>query len=129
MQHSINTPWAISEKYKNRYGDIWANLDFIFADKISAELFKTDPMNTNIGELCIYNQRIVLTYKDLLNYSKSSQIACNEAYINGSKSDIFVFRVKSQEFSLQRHELRKLHETLAEASTSALRAYELGLYL
>jgi len=30
---------------------------------------------------------------------------------------------------LRRHELRKLSETLTEASTSALRAYELGLYL
>lgn len=129
MTKSINTPWAISDKYQQRYGDVWTNLDFEFADKISEEVFKTDPMNTVIGNLCIYNQRISMTYKDLLNYSKFVHIANNEAYVNGQKTDKFDVRVKSQTFTLQRHELRKLSETLTEATTSALRAYELGLYL
>ena len=34
MLKSINQPWAISEKYANRYGETWTNLDFIFEDKI-----------------------------------------------------------------------------------------------
>lgn len=129
MIKSINTPWAISDKYQQRYGDVWTNLDFVFADKISEEVFKTEPMTTHMGELCIYNQRIPMTYKDLINYAKFVHIACNEAYVNGAKTGVFDVRVKSQTFSLRRHELRKLSETLTEASTSALRAYELGLYL
>jgi hypothetical protein len=129
MTHSINTPWAISDKYRNRYGNTWADLDFVFFNKISEEVFKTDPMATMIGELCIYNQRIKLSYKDLINYSKAAQIACSEAYINGTKTETTDFRVKSQTLTLQRHELRKLSETLTEAASSALRAYELGLYL
>lgn len=126
---SINHPWAISDKYRNRYGEVWANLDFVFAEKISEEVFKTEPMTTVIGELCIYNQRIKMTYKDLLNYSKFVGISNNEAYVNGTKTDTFDIRVKSQTFTLKRHELRKLSETLTEACASTLRAYELGLYL
>ena len=129
MTHSINNPCGISDKYRERYGEVWANLDFEVAEKISEEVFKTDPMNTLIGELCIYNQRIKMTYKDLINYSKSLNILMNEAYVGGTKTDMFDVRVKSQTFTLQRHELRKLSETLMDASSAALRAYELGLYL
>jgi hypothetical protein len=129
MTHSINNPCGISDKYRERYGEVWANLDFEVAEKISEEVFKTDPMNTLIGELCIYNQRIKMTYKDLINYSKSLNILMNEAYVGGTKTDMFDVRVKSQTFTLQRHELRKLSETLVDASSAAIRAYELGLYL
>ena len=129
MTHSINNPCGISDKYRERYGEVWANLDFEVAEKISEEVFKTDPMNTLIGELCIYNQRIKMTYKDLINYSKSLNILMNEAYVGGTNTDMFDVRVKSQTFTLQRHELRKLSETLVDASSAALRAYELGLYL
>lgn len=45
MLKSINQPWAISEKYANRYGITWTNLDFVFEDKISEENFKTDPID------------------------------------------------------------------------------------
>ena len=37
MTNSINLPWAISEKYIKRYGETWANLDFTFEEKISAD--------------------------------------------------------------------------------------------
>ena len=129
MLKSINQPWAISEKIANRYGETWTNLDFVFEDKISEENFKTDPMNTPIGELFIYNQKINMLYKDLVNYSKSVKTMMDEAYITGTKNDTYDVRIKSQTFSLKRHELRKLVETLSEATSSSMRAYELGLYL
>ena len=56
MTHSINQPWAISDKFRGRYGDVWADLDFVFNNKISAEVFKEDPMNTEIGYLSISNK-------------------------------------------------------------------------
>lgn len=126
---SINHPWAISEQYQEKYGAIWSTLDFVFAEKISEENFKTDPMNTHIGELKIYNQSVPLTYKDLTNYSKFVRTMMDEAYVSGNRTDVYDVRIKSQTFSLKRHELRKLSETLSEATTSSLRAYELGLYL
>ena len=126
---SINQPWAISEKYQQRYGQIWSSMDFVFQEKISEENFRTDPMNTVIGELCIYNQKLRMTYKDLINYSKSTQTVCDESYVSGTKTDMYDIRIKSQTFTLQRHELRKLTETLNEALIVSVRAYELGLYL
>lgn len=126
---SINQPWAISEKYQQRYGQVWSTMDFIFQEKISEQNFKTDPMNTVIGDLCIYNQKLSLTYKDIINYSKTVQTVCDEAYVSGTKADVYDVRIKSQTFSLQRHELRKLSETLTESLIVSVRAYELGLYL
>jgi hypothetical protein len=95
----------------------------------SEENFKTDPMNTPIGELFIYNQKINMLYKDLVNYSKSLKTTMDEDNVHGSKNDTYDVRIKSQTFSLKRHELRKLSETLSEATASSMRAYELGLYL
>jgi hypothetical protein len=126
---SINHPWAISDKYRARYGEVWANMDFVFAEKISQDVFSTDPMNTHIGDLCIFNQKIKMTYKDLINYSKSTLITCNESYAMGQRTDTYDIRIKSSTFTLNRLELRKLAETLDEAAASTLKAYELGLYL
>jgi hypothetical protein len=126
---SINQPWAISDKYQQRYGQIWSAMDFVFQEKISEENFRTDPMNTIIGELCIYNQKLQLTYKDIINYSKTVQTLCDEAYVSGTKSGTYDVRIKSHTFTLQRHELRKLSETLTETLIVTVRAYELGLYL
>ena len=66
MTRSINQPWAVSDKFRNRYGDTWADLDFVFNEKISAEVFREDPMNTKIGVLEIFNQKITFRYKNTL---------------------------------------------------------------
>jgi hypothetical protein len=126
---SINNPWAISDKYRARYGEVWSNLDFVFEDKISEDVFRADPMNSVIGQLHIFNQTLKMTYKDLINYAKLVKTQSDESYVSGTKTDVFDIRLKSQTFTLQRHELCKLSETLNEASVSALKAYELGLYL
>lgn len=126
---SINHPWAISDKYANRYGEVWTSMDFVFNDKISAENFGTDPMNTAIGYLELYKQQIPMTYRDIINSSKSVNTTFSEVYASREKGMTYDIRVKSQTFTLQRHELRKLAETLNEAQASALKSYELGLYL
>jgi hypothetical protein len=126
---SINNPWAISDKYRARYGEVWSNLDFVFEDKISEDVFRADPMNSVIGQLHIFNQTLKMTYKDLINYAKLVKTQSDESYVSGTKTDVFDIRLKAQTFTLQRHELCKLSETLNEASVSALKAYELGLYL
>ena len=126
---SINHPWAVSDKYRYKYGDIWADLDFVFQEKISEDNFRTDPMNTNIGQLRIFNQKIDLLYKDIISYSKSIKTLSDESYMSGTKNDTYEVRIKSQTFTLKRHELSKLSETLNEAASSTVRAYELGLYL
>lgn len=127
---SINQPWAISNKYAQRYGDLWTNLDFIFNDKISADNFKTDPMNTEIGSLKIAGQDIKMRYKDLLSYAKQLETYSINVYASRpQKTDTFTVEIKGRNFVLAKHEIGKLSETLTEAAKSSLHAYEIGLYL
>ena len=130
MTTSINHPWGISEKYKNRYGEIWTNLDFVFESKISAENFKTEPMNCLIGHLHIFNQKIAMRYKDLISYEKSVNTCTENVYsIKPTKEEVFPVDIKGQTMMLRKHELGKLSQTLSDALTIAMRSYELGLYL
>jgi hypothetical protein len=130
MTHSINQPWAISEKYANRYGKTWTNLDFIFEDKISAENFKTDPMNCTMGTLIVGGQSIQMRYKDLITYSKALDTYTNNMYASKpKKDDVFSLEIKGRDLLLVKHEISKLNETLNDALHISLRNYELGLYL
>ena len=130
MTRSINQPWAISEKYIKRYGETWANLDFEFESKISAENFKTDPMNCTIGHLCIFNQKLSLHYKDLINLSKNINTLSENVYAQRPKQDdVFYVDVKGYSFSLRKHEIGKLAQTLIDALEVSMKKYELGLYL
>ena len=127
---SINQPWAISDKYAQRYGDLWTNLDFVFNEKISADNFKTDPMNTEIGDLKIAGQSIKMRYKDLLSYSKQLDTYATNVYgSRAKKTDAFPIEIKGRSFNMVKHEIGKLSETLNEAAKSSLHAYEIGLYL
>lgn len=130
MIKSINQPWAISEKYASRYGEVWTNLDFVFENKISEENFKTDPMNVTIGVLHIAKQQIPLRYKDLITYSKAMDVFTHNMYAERvGKNDEMQISIKGREFSLRKHEVTKLNETFSDALETAMRAYELGLYL
>ena len=124
---SINHPWAISDKVRNRFGDVWSDLDFVFNERIQEDSFKSDPMNTEIGYVSIFNQKISMLYKDLIAYAKTVKSAADEAYTYGSKADLHEVGIKSQTFTLKPHELLKLSETLNEAASSTVRSYELGL--
>lgn len=130
MTNSINQPWAISDEYKMRYGATWADLDFVFEAKISADNFKTDPMNCLIGHLQIFQQQINMTYKDLISYSKSVSTLAGTVYANRPrKEDTFPVIVKGRTLVLRKHEIGKLAQTLSDALDVAMRKYELGLYL
>jgi hypothetical protein len=130
MIKSINTPAAVSDKFVAKYGKLWAELDFVVADKISVDLFKEDPMNTDIGYLSLNNRTIKFKYKDLLTYAKSIEELANTVYTsNASKTDVFDVSVRGESFSLRKHEISKLASTLSDACTAVARGYELGLYL
>jgi len=130
MLKSINQPWAISKKYANRYGQTWTNLDFVFEDKISADNFKTDPMNCTIGTLHVSGQKIVMRYKDLISYTKQIDTFTNNMYASKtSKTDVFSLDIKGRNMMLAKHEVAKLNETLSDALNVCMRNYELGLYL
>jgi len=128
MIKSINHPWGISDKMRKRYGDTWADIDFIFADKISEEAFKEDPMNTTIGYLQIAGASIKMKYKDLISYDKAiSELAAN--FSRADRTSQFDVTVKASNLKLRPIEITRLSETLHDSLTSTMRGYELGLYL
>jgi len=130
MYNSINHPWAIGDKQRQRYGDAWADMDFVFHEQIINDTFKEDPMNTSMGHLELFKQRITLRYKDLISLPKQLQEQYNEAkMMRQPKDQPISVSIKNNQYSLTQHELSKLIETLHEAETTAMRAYALGLYL
>ena len=130
MTNSINQPWAISDDFRTRYGNTWADLDFVVEAKISAENFKTDPMNCTIGHLSIFNQKIYMRYKDLISYEKSVSTLAGNVYANRpGKEATFPVDVKGRTLVLRKHEIGKLAQTLSDALEVSMRSYELGLYL
>jgi hypothetical protein len=130
MTTSINHPWAISDKIRSRYGDTWADLDFTFEPKISAEIFREDPMNVTMGEIHIVTTAIPMRYKDLISYTKSvGQLSTNLYAERPAKTETFEVSIKGRVFMLNKMEIVKLYETLNDATNTAVKAYELGLYL
>ena len=130
MTTSINQPWAISDKMRNRYGNTWADLDFTFEPKISAEVFREDPMNVTMGSLHVVTTSIPMRYKDLISYSKSVSTFAGNVYANRPGKDVtFPVEIKGQTLVLRKHEIGKLAQTLSDALEVSMRSYELGLYL
>ena len=130
MTTSINQPWAVTDKFRQRYGAVWADMDFVFHAKISEDAFRTDPLNTSMGELQIAGQRIPMRYKDLLSYTKSLDTLSTNLYSERvGKTETFEVSVKGRDFQLNRIEIGKLSQTVSDASASAMKAYEVGLFL
>jgi hypothetical protein len=125
--NSINQPWAISDKIRNRYGATWADIDFTFNEKISEESFREDPMMVSIGTLEVAGAKIKFRYKDLIAYSKSfTELSANYSRI---KNESFPIEIKTFTINLTSHEITRVSETLNDALITTVRAYELGLYL
>jgi len=128
MTKSVNQSWAISQKFRNRYGSTWADLDFFFKDRVYSNIFKSDPMNTNVGSLQLEGMSLPFKYKDLIMYNKKATKLGAQTH----RSDLqekFAVDIKSKTFMLNRQEINRLRETLDDALVTVQRSYELGLYL
>jgi len=128
MTKSVNQSWAVSQKFRTRYGSTWADLDFFFKDKVSAGNFKTDPMNTNIGALQLEGISLPFKYKDLILYNKKATKLGAQTH-RSDISEKFAIDIKSKTFMLNRQEINRLRETLDDVLVTVQRSYELGLYL
>jgi len=128
MTKSVNQSWAISRKFRNRYGSTWADMDFFFKDRVYAETFKTDPMNTDVGKLQLSGMSIPFKFKDVISHSKLLSKMVNLSY-KADLSEKFEVDVKNKTFLLNRQEINRLRETLDDTLVTIQRSYELGLYL
>ena len=128
MIKSVNHSWGISPKFRQKYGETWADIDFYFADKISKDRFRNDPMKCFVGTLELSRHSFKFTYKDLLSYTSSVAIAAKRVY--GVKvEEALPIDIKNRTILLNKTELNRLRETLDDALASIQRGYELGLYL
>ena len=128
MLKSVNHSWGITPKFRQKYGDTWADIDFYFEDKVSSDRFRTDPLNCVVGTLHVSKQNFKFTYKDLISHTSGVSNAIKKTYITESFS-VIPFDIKSKTVLLSRSEANRLSATLDDALTTVQRAYELGLYL
>ena len=129
MTGSINQPWAISEKFVQRYGSIWANIDFVMNDVYETQ-FRTEPMEVKVGSLFVNGEKISFRYKYLISeVSRLKQLIAGMYASKPSKEQKFHFEIANKEFVLRKHEIAKVAETLELAVDVIQRKYQLGLYL
>jgi len=129
MTGSINQPWAISEKFVQRYGTTWANTDFVMNEVYESQ-FKTDPMDLKVGTLHVGSAKIGFKYKYLLSETQRFKQLINGMYATKTPKDQkFHLEIANREFILQKHEIAKIAETLEFALDAIQRRYQLGLYL
>jgi hypothetical protein len=128
MTNSINHPWGISKKMRDRMGQTWADMDFEINPRLSNHNMREDLVNQPVGMLHLANTNIKMKYKELLSASKSLKKHVNISY----KSDIqekFPVDIKNYTFLLNKKEIERLEETINITTTVLIRKYELGLYL
>jgi len=128
MLKTVNQSWGVSEKFRNRYGSTWADMDFFFKDRVYAETFKTDPMNTDVGKLQLSGMSIPFKFKDVISHSKLLSRMVNLSY-KADLSEKFEVDIKNKTFLLNRQEINRLRETIDDAVVTVQRSYELGIYL
>ncbi len=128
MLKTVNQSWSVSEKFRDRYGSTWADMDFFFKDKVYAETFKADPMNTEVGKLQLAGMSIPFKFKDLISHSKVAARVGTLSY-KADLSEKFEVDIKNKTFLLNRQEINRLRETIDDAVVTVQRSYELGIYL
>ena len=127
--NSINHPWAISEKFKNRYGNSWSEMDFKVA-KISNYNFRNDTLNTIVGTLHLCGQEISVKYKHLISAVNSAEEYATAVYFQRAEKDHkFSIDLLNKTFILKKHEIGKLSETLTDSLQTIQTGYQIGTYL
>jgi hypothetical protein len=128
MINSINHPWGISQKMKDRMGSTWADMDFEINDRLSTHNMKENLMDQSVGNLYISNIYIKMKYKDLLTINKQLKKHVNHSY-NSDIEEKFPVDIKSHTLLLNKKEIQRLEETIHITISSLLKKYQLGLYL
>lgn len=129
MTGSINQPWGISEKFVQRYGAVWANTDFVMNDIYESQ-FRSEPLETKVGTLSVGNTKISFKYKYLISEAtRIKQLVAGMYALKPSKDQKFHIEISNKEFTLRKHEIAKIAETLELAVDVIQRKYQLGLYL
>jgi len=128
MTSSINHPWGISKKVRERMGNTWADMDFEINQRLSQHNMKESLFDQPVGNLYIANMNIKMKYKDLISISKYMKKQINNSY-RATIEEKFPVDIKSHTFFLNKNEIERLDETINITTKTLMRKYELGLYL
>jgi len=128
MTNSINHPWGISKKMREKMGNTWADMDFSINPRLSTVNMRERLMEQPVGELHLANLDIKMKYSDLMRLNKHMKKYVNKSY-HSSIEEKFTVEVKSHTFFLNKKEIQRLEETINITTKSVIRKYELGLYL
>jgi hypothetical protein len=129
MTSSINHPWGISEKFKEKYGKIWAEMDFEIG-KISNYHFRNNPLDTKVGTLLLCGQSIDVKFKQLISAANHMSENAKAVYFQrADKDDKFEITIFNKPFILKKHEIGKLSQTLNDSLHTIQVGYQIGTYL
>jgi len=128
MTSSINHPWGISKKVREKMGNTWADMDFEINQRLSQHNMKESLFDQPVGNLYIANMNIKMKYKDLISISKYMKKQINNSY-RATIEEKFPVDIKSHTFFLNKNEIERLDETINITTKTLMRKYELGLYL
>lgn len=127
---TVNQSWATPDNFKERYGRIWAELDFEINPKLSNYAFSNDPMNTIVGSLILDRKRISVKYKQLLGATTTMDQYVSDVFFNKpSKTETMEVTIFNNTFYLKKHEISKLAQTIHDSCDTIMKSYKLGLYL
>ena len=130
MNHKISSvmqPWAISDKFKEKYGKIWSEMDFELNKQISGQQFKRDPASVNVGTLKVCGKKILMNYKQLLSANNIVGEYADTVYFHRpKKDDRFAIEFGNNTLILKKHEVGRLAETLNDSADIIAKSYQLG---
>ena len=123
---SINQSFAIPDKLRTRYGNIWADMDFI-VNRMNLDIFKKRPMEYVVGTLQVAGTKIKIEYKDLFKLETKLNNLLSTVYPAKDREVKYPVDIKGSSFQLRQHEITRLYETVVDAKITVQRKYELGV--
>ena len=127
---TINQSWAIPNSMIERYGKNWATIDFEINPKLSNYLFRNDPLNITVGQICLCNKKLDASLKQLRSWKTMLEHTLVDIQLlHSDKSKEVEVIVLNKPFYLKSREITRLYETINDSIDTIQKSYKIGLYL
>ena len=127
---TINQSWAIPNSMIERYGKNWATIDFEINPKLSNYLFRNDPLNITVGQICLCNKKLDASLKQLRSLKTMLEHTLVDIQLlHSDKSKEVEVIVLNKPFYLKSREITRLYETINDSIDTIQKSYKIGLYL
>jgi len=127
---TINQSWAIPNSMIERYGKNWATIDFEINPKLSNYLFRNDPLNITVGQICLCNKKLDASLKQLRSLKTMLEHTLVDIQLlHSDKSKEIEVMVLNKPFYLKSREITRLYETINDSIDTIQKSYKIGLYL